>query len=161
MQTEICVYIHLCVCVSVHIQTEGSVAVNSVLQCICPATRCSHIALQNLKFWPQGYRNLFWNIYDCRILTTLTVFNPDYWGKNVIWAEFSIFLLNFVPKHSIANVNGDVRNHSRVRLVSFHGCCHRSRLELIILNYIVFCFLHNWASRNEALCSQDLHALKI
>lgn len=155
MQTEICVYIY--VYASTHIQIEVSVEVNRVLQFICTATRCSHITLQNLKFWPQGYRNLFWNIYDSRILTmTLIVFSPEYWRKtNVVWTEFSIFLLNnFVPKHSIANVNGDLRNKSGIRLVYFHGCCHRSRFELTILNYIVFCFLHNRLSRNEALYSQ-------
>lgn len=156
---DICIHadrnIRVYVYVSVHIQTEVSAAVNRVLQFICTATRCSHITLQNLKFWPQGYRNI---LEYLRLQNSYNINSIPSWvpgKKNVLWAEFSIFLLNnFVPKHSVASVDGGLRNQSRVRLAYFRGCCHRSRLELTILNYIVFCFLHNRASRNEALCSQ-------
>lgn len=46
------IYVYL----SVHIQTEVSVAVNAVLQFTRTATRCHNITLQNSKFWPQGYK---------------------------------------------------------------------------------------------------------
>lgn len=143
--------------VSVHIQTEASAAGNRGLQFRWTATRCSHTTLQNWKFWPQDYRNLFWNMYDCRTLTkTLMVFNPEYQcvkkKPNIIWAKYSIFLLSsFVPKYSIANVNRNLRNQSRIGFVYFHSCCHRSWLELTILYYTVFCFLHKRERRNEAL----------